>query len=121
MQQHIITLCAKYHIDREAWPGNKAIARDLIITTKSKILQWNCNRRDWFLDSVHILWDVTFGASQGLDSKGHALLSMGRPHGIGFLSDMRRLIVSLSRSQGSRGLAITKDKYHGHATSSSCL
>ena len=75
MQQHIITLCAKYHIDREAWPGDKAIARDLIITTMSKVLQWNCNRRDWFLDSVHILWDVTFGAKPCREQKtiGHWL------------------------------------------------
>ena len=43
----------------------------------------------------------TVDASQGLDSKGHALLSMGRRHGVGFLSDIRRLIVSLSRSQKS--------------------
>ena len=43
----------------------------------------------------------TVDACQGLDSKSHALLSTGRRHGIGFLSDIRRLIVSLSRSQKS--------------------
>ena len=43
----------------------------------------------------------TVDACQGLDAKSHALLSTGRRHGIGFLSDIRRLIVSLSRSQKS--------------------
>ena len=43
----------------------------------------------------------TVDACQGLHSKSHALLSTGRRHGIGFSSDIRRHMVSLSRSKGS--------------------
>ena len=41
----------------------------------------------------------TVDSSQGLDAKGKCLLSVGRPLGIGFLSDIRRLNVGLTRGQ----------------------
>ena len=43
----------------------------------------------------------TVDACQGLNAEGDVILSIGRPAGIGFLGDIRRLIVSLTRSEGS--------------------
>ena len=37
--------------------------------------------------------------AQGLDAAGWIVLSFGRRRGVGFLSDVRRLIVSLTRAQ----------------------
>ena len=56
----------------------------------------------------------TVDASQGLDSKGHALLSTGRRRGVGFLSDIRRLIVSLSRSQMSTIMIVHSSVVNTH-------
>ena len=54
-----ISLCTKFHIDREAWPGDPAVAWERIITAMSNVFQWSSNQRDWFLGSVNILWDST--------------------------------------------------------------
>ena len=62
IMKNIISLCAKFHIDREAWPGDPAVAWERIITAMSNVFQWSSNQRDWFLGSVNILWDSTYGA-----------------------------------------------------------
>ena len=76
------------HTDRSSKLDYITFYRDQKELFKRTMPNW-----EW-LAGVH-----TVDASQGLDNQNGVLLSIGRPYGIGFLSDIRRLTVSLSRSQ----------------------
>ena len=58
--KNIITLTAKSHFIKESWPGYP-VAKERIVTDLSDTLEWTSNQRDWFLDSIDILWELCYG------------------------------------------------------------
>ena len=58
--KNIITLTAKSDFINEKWPGYRR-AKERIVADLAKTLTWTCCQRDWFLDSVDILWELCYG------------------------------------------------------------
>ena len=58
--KNIVTLTAKSHFITIVWPGYWK-AKKRIVADLSETLKWTSCQRDWFLDSVDILWELCYG------------------------------------------------------------